>query len=101
MPTRFWVTCPALVAAISRVESTGGVREAQQEVGEAEVARIHERHRTLYGTRVAGIREGGNVKCLHAFAALHLAGEIPNPIAEWTLARLGSPYPDRCCSQDA
>src|SRR5918998_2464969 len=24
MPTSFWVTCPSLVAAISRVESTGG-----------------------------------------------------------------------------
>lgn len=99
MPTRFWVTCPALVAAISRIESTGGVREAQEEVGEEEVARVHERHRALYGTRVAGIREGGNVKCLHAFTALHLAGEIPNPIAEWTLARLESPYPERCCTQ--
>jgi hypothetical protein len=101
MPTRFWVTCPALVGAISRVESTGGVREAQEEVGEEEVACVHERHRALYGTRVAGIREGGNVKCLHAFTALHLAGEIPNPIAEWTLSRVESPYPpDRCCSQD-
>jgi uncharacterized protein len=29
MPTSFWVTCPSLVAAISRVESTGGVGEAR------------------------------------------------------------------------
>ena len=101
MPTRFWLTCPALVAAISRVESTGGVRQAQEEVGEDEVARIHERHEALYGNRVAGIRESGNVKCLHAFTALHLAGGIPNPVAEWTLSRLDAPYPpDGCCSQN-
>ena len=35
MPTSFWVTCPSLVAAISRVESTGGVRKAREAVGEA------------------------------------------------------------------
>lgn len=100
MPTRFWITCPALAAAISRVESTGGVRAAQQEVGAEEVAAVHAEHLARYGTRVAGVREGGYVKCLHAFTALHLAGEIPNPVAEWTLARLGNPYPeDACCSR--
>src|SRR3712207_9249048 len=75
MPTSFWITCPSLVAAVSRVESTGGVREARQSVGEETVEEIHARHRSLYGTRVAGVREGavGSVKCLHAFTALHLA----------------------------
>ena len=99
MPTSFWITCPSLVAEISRVESTGGVREAGEAVGAEAVEAIHEEHRALYGTRVAGVREGGNVKCLHAFTALHLAGKIPNPIAEWTLARLESPYPERCCTR--
>lgn len=101
MPTRFWVTCPALVAAISRVESTGGVRQARAEVGEDEVARIHERHERLYATRVAGVRERGNVKCLHAFAAPHLAGALPNRVAEWTLRRLETTYPPGgCCSRE-
>ena len=100
MPTRFWVTCPSLVAAVSRIESTGGVRAAQEAVGEEKVARIHEEHQSRFGTRVAGVREGGHVKCLHAFTALHLAGALPNPIAEWTLRRLGDPYPkDACCSK--
>lgn len=102
MPTSLWVTCPSLVAAISRVESTGGVREAGEAVGEEVVEAIHEEHRALYGTRVAGVREGGNVKCLHAFTALQLAGAIPNPVAEWTLGRLERPYPEGgCCSQVA
>ena len=99
MPTSFWVTCPSLVAAISRVESTGGVREAAEAVGGEAVEAVHEEHRSLYGTRVAGVREGGNVKCLHAFTALQLADAIPNPVAEWTLGRLGRPYPeDTCCT---
>lgn len=99
MPTSFWVTCPSLVAAISRVESTGGVREAQEAVGRPVVEEIHDAHSSRYGTRVAGVREGGNVKCLHAFTALHLADAIPNQVAEWTLQRLGNPYPEgKCCT---
>lgn len=99
MPTSFWLTCPALDAAIARVESAGGVREAQEAVGERSVEQIHAEHLSRYGARVAGVREGGYVKCLHAFTALHLAGAIPNPVAEWTLERLGEPYPaDRCCT---
>jgi len=103
MPTSFWVTCPSLVAAISRVESTGGVREAREAVGEAAVEEIHDAHRSLYGTRVAGVRDeaSGSVKCLHAFTALHISGAIPNPVADWTLQRLEHPYPEgRCCSAE-
>ena len=103
MPTSFWVTCPSLVAAISRVESTGGVQEAREAVGEATVEEVHSAHRARYGTRVAGVRDEacGSVKCLHAFTALHVSGVIPNPIAEWTLGRLGNPYPQgHCCTGD-
>jgi uncharacterized protein len=103
MPTSFWVTCPSLVAAISRVESTGGVREAREAVGASVVEEIHNEHRSLYGTRVAGVRDAarGSVKCLHAFTALHVSGAIPNPLAEWTIQRLDDPYPEgRCCSAE-
>jgi hypothetical protein len=101
MPTSFWVTCPSLDRAIARVESAGGVRAAQKEVGEETVEEIHAHHLARYGTRVGGVREGGHVKCLHAFTALHLAGAIPNPVAEWTLGRLRNPYPpDACCTAE-
>ena len=103
MPTSFWVTCPSLVAAISRVESTGGVREAREAVSEAVVEQIHSAHRSLYGTHVAGVSDeaSGSVKCLHAFTALHVSGAIPNPVAEWTLRHLEYPYPEgRCCSAE-
>lgn len=99
MPTRFWLTCPHLDAAIARVEATGGVRAAQEELGDETVQEVHKRHLERYGVRVAGVREGGYVKCLHAFTALHLSGAIPNPVAEWTLDRLDEPYPgNRCCT---
>ncbi len=103
MPTSFWVTCPSLVAAISRVESTGGVREARESVGESAVEEAHAEHHSLYGARVAGVRveASGSVKCLHAFTALHLAGAIANPVAEWTLERLQTPYPkEACCTPE-
>ena len=103
MPTSFWVTCPSLVSAISRVESTGGVREARESVGERRVEETHAEHRSRYGSRVAGVRAeaAGSVKCLHAFTALHLAGAIPNPVAEWTLKRLAETYPrDACCTRE-
>jgi hypothetical protein len=101
MPTSFWLTCPSLDRAIAGIESAGGVRAAQEEFGEEMVEEIHAHHLARYGTRVAGVREGGYVKCLHAFTALHLSGAIPNAIAEWTLRRLRDPYPrDVCCTAE-
>src|SRR5215210_8495222 len=104
MPTTFWITCPTLQAAISRVEAAGGVRAVQEEIGAEAVDATHAEHLARYGVRVAGVGGSesepvGRVKCLHAFTALHLAGALPNPVAEWTLARLGeATYPDpaRC-----
>jgi len=104
MPTTFWITCPSLQAAISRVEATGGIRAAQEELGAEAVDATHAEHLARYGVRVAGVAgaEGetvGRIKCLHAFTALHLAGVLTNPVAAWTLARLEeTPYPDptRC-----
>ena len=100
MPTSFWITCPSLHRAVSRLESAGGVRTAGEEVGEETVEEIHDHHLARYGTRVAGVGgPGGHVKCLHAFTALHLSGAVPNPVAEWTLQRLEKPYPeDACCT---
>ena len=98
MPTTFWITCPTLQAAISRVEAAGGVRQAQAEFGPEKIDEIHAEHMRHYGTRVAGISDAGRVKCLHAFTALGLAGAIPNPVARWTLDRLKTTHPDpaRC-----
>jgi uncharacterized protein len=102
MPTSFWVTCPSLDRAISRLESTGGVLAAREDVGVETVEEIHTKHLARYGTRVAGVGgPGGHVKCLHAFTAIHLSGAIANAIAEWTLERLEKPFPeDSCCTRE-
>jgi uncharacterized protein len=102
MPTSFWVTCPSLDRAISRLESTGGVLAAREDVGVETVEEIHTKHLARYGTRVAGVGgQGGHVKCLHAFTAIHLSGAIANAIAEWTLERLEKPFPeDSCCTRE-
>lgn len=98
MPTTFWLTCPHLDAEIARVEAAGGVRNAQEEVGERAIEAIHAEHLERFGVRVAGVRGGGYVKCLHAFTALHLSGAAPNPVGEWTMERIESGYPaDECC----
>ncbi|MBA2693223.1 MAG: DUF501 domain-containing protein [Rubrobacter sp.] len=98
MPTTFWLTCPHLDTEIARVEATGGVREAQKEVGERAIEDTHGEHLERFGVRVAGVRDGGYVKCLHAFTALHLSGAIPNPVGEWTMERIEGAYPaEGCC----
>ena len=101
MPTTFWVTCPSLAAAISRIEAGGGVRRAQAEVGAERVEAVHAEHLRRYGSRVAGVGAGGEpgrVKCLHAFTALEVSCALPNPVANWTLERIEDPYldPSRC-----
>ena len=101
MPTTFWVTCPSLAAAISRIEAEGGVRRAQAEIGSETVEGIHAEHLRRYGSQVAGVGAGGEpgrVKCLHAFTALQVSGALPNPVAGWTLDRIEGPYldPSRC-----
>src|ERR671917_2725902 len=58
MPTSFWVTCQSLDRAIARLESAGGVRAAQEEVGEETVEEIHAEHLARYGTRVGGVPGG-------------------------------------------
>ena len=80
-PTAFWLTCPWLVASISRVEAAGGVRRwTDAAAGEpriaASLARANDEHRGLRpepAAGVAGVRTGGGLKCLHAHAAFALA----------------------------
>lgn len=101
MPTTFWLTCPSFAAAISRIEASGGVRQAQEEIGAEAVEDVHAEHLRRYGSRVAGVGAGGSpgrIKCLHAFTAVQLSGALPNPVAEWVLDRIESSYldPSRC-----
>ena len=98
MPTRFWLVDPVLHDAVSRLESTGGVRQAERAVDPALLADAHaryadERDRSIPPDRpgprpsggVGGTRQG--VKCLHAHLAWWLVGG-DDPVGAWTAARL-------------
>ncbi|MBI5088925.1 MAG: DUF501 domain-containing protein [Actinobacteria bacterium] len=98
MPTRYWLVGPAEVVAVSRLESTGGVRQAEAEIDPDAVAAAHRRYAAErdaaiepdhVGPRpsggVAGTRTG--VKCLHAHYAWYLAGG-DDPVGAWVAARL-------------
>jgi hypothetical protein len=101
MPTRYWLVDPALRAAVSRLESAGGVRAAEAAVDPEELAAAHaayaaERDAAIdpshTGPRpsggVGGTRRG--VKCLHAHYAWHLAGG-EDPVGRWVEERLSDP----------
>jgi hypothetical protein len=99
-PTRFWLTCPALVEAISRIEASGAADRLEEEMaGDPELAaRVREDHARHAAERFAamtpearaeaerrgalgylrdagigGLRDLRNLKCLHAHYAHHRA----------------------------
>jgi uncharacterized protein len=80
-PTTYYLTCPALVAAISRLEAAGGVdrwTRAAQEDPElaASLEAAHAEQRSLRPELpggVGGATRTGSLKCLHAHAAFALA----------------------------
>ena len=98
-PTRYWLTCPLAVIRVSRIESTGGVKQAEARIDhDPEFAAQHEAAMARYraerdaqippnraGPRpsggVAGARRG--VKCLHSHYADHAVGN-PNPVGRMT-----------------
>ncbi len=99
MPTRYWLVDPDLREAVSRLESTGGVRQAEAEVPAELVAEAHRRYRrerdALVGADHRGPRPSGGVggtrqgiKCLHAHLAWWLTG-ADDPVGEWTAERIG------------
>ena len=104
MPTRYWLVGRRLQAAVGRLESGGGVREAAAAVDPAALAEAHRRYAAERdgavpagheGPRpsggVGGTREG--VKCLHAHLAWYLAGG-DDPVGAWVAGRLAAEAPE-------
>ncbi len=97
MPTRYWLVGRNELTAVSRLESTGGVRAAEAAVDPAELASAHARYAAERDAElppdadprpsggVAGTRQG--VKCLHAHYAWHLAGG-DDPVGRWVADQL-------------
>jgi hypothetical protein len=117
-PTTYYVTCPFLVAAISRLEAGGGVErwsdatarddvlQASRDRADAESARI----RTELAAGETGVDGGaslahgvggasrtGSLKCLHAHAGFALA-HPEYELGRRILAELPQLWPDACCS---
>jgi uncharacterized protein len=106
-PTTFWLTCPHLVAAVSRLEAAGGVERWTRAAGEdpalrASLARAHSDQRALrpeLDLGIGGARPGaGSLKCLHAHVAFALA-RPGYKLGDEILAELEPLWPDVCCSR--
>lgn len=104
-PTQFYVTCPHLVAAISRLEAAGGVERwsaaARDDPGlAASLAEAQAEQRRLRPELDAGIggsTRGGSLKCLHAHAAFALA-RPGYELGERIVAELPALWPASCCT---
>jgi hypothetical protein len=99
MPTRFWLVAKDAVEAVSRLESTGGVKQAEADVDPDALADAHARYAAerdaalppgYAGPRAAGGVGGTRVgvKCLHAHYAWFLAGG-DDPVGHWVDEHLG------------
>jgi hypothetical protein len=106
-PTMFWLTCPYLVAAVSRLEAAGGVERWTRAAAEdpelgASLERAHAEQRQLrpeLDLGVGGARPGpAGLKCLHAHVAFALA-RPGYTLGESILAELEPPWPEVCCSR--
>lgn len=114
-PTLYYLTCPKAVAAVSRLEADGVMREMTQQLERDAVlsAAYHDAHRDYLArrarvTREAGVRPlpagtqsaGGmpeRVKCLHALVAHELAAPGANPIGAGALGAIGRWWADGRC----
>jgi hypothetical protein len=106
-PTTYYVTCPHLVTAISRVEAEGGVERWTRAAKEnpklaASLEHANEEQRRLRPELPGGIggtTRSGSLKCLHA----HIAFALARPgyeLGERMLSELVPLWPTaRCCME--
>jgi uncharacterized protein len=119
-PTTYYLTCPHLVAAVSRLEAAGGVERfgelASSDPALAKsVEQATERQRALrrrlangragsdegasLDLGIGGSRNPVRLKCLHAHAAFALA-EPGYELGDAILAELEPLWPSSCCMED-
>jgi hypothetical protein len=105
-PTQYYVTCPFLVAAISRLEAAAGVeRWSRAAEDDDELARSldqaqaeQRRIRPEIDAGIGGSTRTGSLKCLHAHAAFALA-RPGYELGDRILAELPALWPDSCCTE--
>ena len=106
-PTTFWLTCPHLVAAVSRVEAAGGVeRWTERAKRDRDLAASlrnanaeQQRLRPELPVGIGGSTRSGSLKCLHAHGAFALA-RPGYELGDRILAEVPSLWPGaECCSR--
>jgi uncharacterized protein len=106
-PTQFWLTCPHLVAQISRLEAAGGVARWTRAVSEDEGLRASLERATAEQLRlrpelaagIGGATRTGSLKCLHAHAAFALA-RPGYELGERILDEAAPLWPETACCTD-
>jgi len=107
-PTLYWLTCPYLVKAVSRLESQGWIHKLEERIACDLVFKerylnahkvIRERRARLINDEnirekldkvgSGGIKDLKRVKCLHLHLSDYLAG-VDNPIGEAVLREIGT-----------
>jgi uncharacterized protein len=105
-PTTFWLTCPFLVAQVSRLEAAGGVERWTRAVDEdpelaqslREANAEQRRLRPELDVGIGGSSRLGSLKCLHAHVAFALA-RPGYELGDRIVAELPSLWPpDACCT---
>ncbi|MGI9657999.1 MAG: DUF501 domain-containing protein [Gaiellaceae bacterium] len=98
-PTSYYLTCPWLVAAVSRIEADSGVarwtaRAAREPELAASLADAQTRQRALrpeLDVGIAGTANDDSLKCLHAHVAFAMAAP-PYALGESVLAEIDEPW---------
>lgn len=108
-PTLYYLTCPRLCSAVSRLEAAGVMRDMTERLhSDPELAAAYSRAHETYlaqrdalvplGTRVTAGGMPNRVKCLHALLAHSLAaGPGVNPFGDETLALVRQWWPAGEC----
>jgi uncharacterized protein len=98
MPTLYWLVDPDARDAISHLEASGGVREAESAVDPDALAHAHAAYAAERDAEIPADHEGprpsggvggthAGVKCLHAHYAYLLTGG-DDPVGTWVALRL-------------
>lgn len=104
-PTQYYVTCPYVVASISRLEAAGGVERFSESARNdprlaQSLAAAQARQRELRPEIDAGIggsTRDGSLKCLHAHVAFALA-QPGYVLGDLIVSELPSLWPSSCCT---
>jgi uncharacterized protein len=105
-PTTYWLTCPHLVTAVSRLEAGGGVERWSEAARTdpalrrslADATAEQRRLRPSPEGGIAGATRTGSLKCLHAHAAFALA-RPGYELGDRILAEVPALWPDsECCT---